>query len=251
MPDKRAVPTEERNKQLSELVRGANVILENAQQLFGEACLLKDNGALSRALFLHQISMEECAKIEMLGGWATSLLMGHNVNIMELSKEFASHKSKNYTNAYMLPLSDEETQARRHGDTKDSLKAFKDLQASFHQESNAAKNASLYVDYQEGKFATPGERITEEMVLRISAANSDFLQAMRLKTEILSGWQDNEDSIAATMANFKTRLEELKTESPHDPLNAFSILMDEMMKEIAASRNDGQREGPSRERGSD
>ena len=48
----------------------------NAEELFQEASLLGSHGAICRALFLHQISLEECGKIEMLGGWATSSSYG-------------------------------------------------------------------------------------------------------------------------------------------------------------------------------
>jgi AbiV family abortive infection protein len=69
---------------LREVVSGAQKIFENAQSLFNEARLLRANGFFIRALVLHQISLEECAKIEILGGWATGLLMGHQVDMEKL-----------------------------------------------------------------------------------------------------------------------------------------------------------------------
>jgi hypothetical protein len=48
-----------------------SLIFENAESLYKEAEALRQAGFLARAAFLHQISMEECAKIDMLGGWAT------------------------------------------------------------------------------------------------------------------------------------------------------------------------------------
>jgi hypothetical protein len=47
---------------LSQLTRGAEKTFQNAETLFLEAKILSSAGALSRALFLHQISLEECAK---------------------------------------------------------------------------------------------------------------------------------------------------------------------------------------------
>src|SRR5260370_41359928 len=90
---------------LREIVRGAQKTFENAEALFKEASLLGNAGFLSRALFLHQISLEECAKIEMLGTYATSLLMGHNINFGKVRAAMVSHSHKNRTNAYFLKVS--------------------------------------------------------------------------------------------------------------------------------------------------
>jgi len=51
-------------KLLRKLTAGAQKVLENAASLYKEALTLMEAGALSRALFLHQISMEECAEVE-------------------------------------------------------------------------------------------------------------------------------------------------------------------------------------------
>src|SRR5437868_2973747 len=80
---------------LRQLLQGARQTFENAEMLFSEACLLRAAGFLSRALFLHQISLEECGKVEILGGWATALLMGHDVDPVRVKKAMASHAHKN------------------------------------------------------------------------------------------------------------------------------------------------------------
>ncbi|WP_371113488.1 AbiV family abortive infection protein [Nitrosospira multiformis] len=48
-------------------MEGAKKTYRNVEELFQEASILHDHRALNRALFLHQISLEECGKIEMLG----------------------------------------------------------------------------------------------------------------------------------------------------------------------------------------
>lgn len=229
---------QERKDLLSELARGAKKAFENAEQLFQEASLLRENGALSRALFLHQISMEECAKIELLGGWAASLLMGEEIDATKLSATLASHKAKNYTNAYMLTPSKEETEARERGDWKGSLEAFDKLQAGFHLESNTAKNASLYVDFKDGKFVAPGERITEVMVSDMAERNSEFFGLMYPKVNMLLRWEDNINELEKSFAWFKTRAEELRSEMPDDPERAFSTLMQEMLERALANRKE-------------
>ena len=55
--------------------------------------------------------MEECAKVELLGIRATSLLMGADIDPTKLSAALARHKAKNYINAYMLMPTKEETEA--------------------------------------------------------------------------------------------------------------------------------------------
>ena len=101
---------------LAELTSGAEKTFENAGALYKEARILNDFGAISRALFLHQVSLEECAKLEMLGAWATSLLMGHEVDSAKVKKAMASHAHKNRTNAYFLKGNAKEEAARKSGD---------------------------------------------------------------------------------------------------------------------------------------
>jgi AbiV family abortive infection protein len=62
---------------LSVLVKGAEKTFDNAEKLYFEAQLLAKAGATARALCLHQISLEECSKIETMGAWGVSLLSGH------------------------------------------------------------------------------------------------------------------------------------------------------------------------------
>jgi hypothetical protein len=48
------------------LIEGAVKTIKNADELFDEARMLADAGRVARALLLHQISLEECAKAELL-----------------------------------------------------------------------------------------------------------------------------------------------------------------------------------------
>ena len=58
------------------LVRGAEKTFDNAERLFREAEILANGGAVARALCLHQISLEKCSKVNNLGAWAVSLVLG-------------------------------------------------------------------------------------------------------------------------------------------------------------------------------
>lgn len=58
---------------LSGLVRGAEKTFHNAERLFHEADILAKGGAVARAFCLHQISLDECSKVNDFGAWAVSL----------------------------------------------------------------------------------------------------------------------------------------------------------------------------------
>ena len=193
MRQKTKLSKNERNAQLFEVSQGVSKTFENAQELFQEAALLRSHGALSRALFLHQISMEECGKIEILGATAVSLLAGFETDLKRASTVVTKHKAKNYANAYLLPRTKEEKEAAESGDWKRALGAFKQHQATFHLYSNTAKNASLYVDCARGRFTAPKEAITEEMVAALADLNREFLALAQPKVRMLARWQTDTD----------------------------------------------------------
>jgi AbiV family abortive infection protein len=154
---------------------GAELALANAEQLFEEAELLRERNYFARSAFLHQISMEECAKVDMIGEAATSLILGHAVNIKRLVKGMRDHKQKNFTNAYMSGVSEAEKAARENNDVKGSIEAFEKWQGEIHLFLNTAKNASMYVDFVDGEFVAPVERIDEQGALAIAAVNQYFM----------------------------------------------------------------------------
>src|SRR6266403_4803710 len=71
------------------LVRGAEKTFDNAERLFREAEILAKGGAVARALCLHQISLEEGSKVNNLGAWAISLVLGFEVRATR-SRKLAS-----------------------------------------------------------------------------------------------------------------------------------------------------------------
>jgi len=215
---------------LAELARGAEKVFENADALYREASVLRDYGALNRALFLYQVSLEECAKVEMLGAWATSLLMGHEVDSTKVKNAMASHANKNRTNAYFLKGDSKEEAAKQVGDVEEAIKAFKEMQKEFHLRANKAKNGSLYVDFVDGTFVAPNERITLEMVNEIAALDEEFLGLSFPKIKMLRRWAVNPESIRDEIAGFEKRINELRDEYLDDPVKAMEILLQEMLE---------------------
>ena len=97
---------------------------------------------MARALCLHQISLEECSKVNNLGAWAVSLILGFEVDQKKVLAAFSRHASKNKSNAYLLKGSAAETEAKARGDWDAAMAAFRQTQDEFHEKSNRAKNAS-------------------------------------------------------------------------------------------------------------
>jgi AbiV family abortive infection protein len=189
--------TEPDHSILAELARGASFSFRNAEDLYREATILYAHGAFSRALALHQIFMEECGKIEILGAWATSYLLGLDVDRRKVESALASHRAKNSANAYMLPVTEAEEKAREQADWKGAIKAFDEQKTAFHVQSNFRKNAALYVDFDGTTFVAPSDQITEPMVREISAMNSWFIEVVRPKVRMLGGWVDQPEGARA------------------------------------------------------
>lgn len=169
------LPTTSDNRLLSEIHRGARLTFENAEQLYDEAQMLGMKGAFSRALCLHQISIEECSKIDTLGAAATALLLGESVDLAKLARAMRNHRIKNFNLAYSSRCSPSEQEARERGDHKEPLKIFREQQKAIHDYLNTNKNASLYVDFVDGRFLSPKERITEELAAAMQALNGHQL----------------------------------------------------------------------------
>ena len=232
---------------LRELVSGAEKIFENAESLINEARLLMANGFFIRALVLHQISLEECAKIEILGAWATGLVMGHQVDMKKLESVVASHARKNRSNAYFLELSEEEELALEAGDTEAAIKAFRELHEKFHRKANTAKNAALYVDFKDGKFVAPNERITPEMAAETASLNEEFLGISFRNVELLRKLEASPEIHSEWAALFEKMAEELKAKYPDNPGKVMELLLEEMVHNEAKKRIGGAKPAAPKE----
>ncbi|MET4277147.1 MULTISPECIES: AbiV family abortive infection protein [unclassified Bradyrhizobium] len=210
---------------LNVLVRGAEKTFDNAERLYFEAEILAKAGATARALCLHQISLEECSKIEKMGAWATSLMSGHKVDQDKLLAAFRRHSSKNKGNAYMLEASQGEAEAKARGDWETALQEFKKLQQEFHEASNDAKNASLYVDWKDGEFVSPSEQITQSMLAEIIERNQTFLGYASNGLKMLKRLDKSPDDLQDLLVEFISAAEKMRAEKPDDLLAAGNDLI--------------------------
>jgi AbiV family abortive infection protein len=215
---------------LGVLARGAEKTFDNAESLYREARILAETGATARALCLHQISLEECSKVENLGVWATSLLSGQTVDQKKILAAFARHSSKNKTNAYMLKGSQAEEDAKKRGDWKTALKEFAKLQEKFHETSNNAKNASLYVDWKDGEFVAPRERISAEMLTEIISRNEKFLGYAHNSLQMLQRLEKAPDEMQGMVVEFVKTAANMRAEKPNDAIGAINELIQKFLK---------------------
>lgn len=218
------------------LISGARRTFANAEALFTEATILANSSAWSRALFLHQISLEECAKIEMLAAATTSLLMGHAIDLKPLRRAFSRHESKNKVNAYFLPRTEVEESAEEAGDIAGALQEFEELQEAFHRDSNADKNASLYVDFGE-VFTSPLELVTEETFVKVRTRNEEFMALTYPKVEMLSRWAHNLEGAASEVAELMGALDFASVERGNpEHFKAFRATLEDKIRELARKR---------------
>ncbi len=177
-----------------------------------------------------------------MGAWATSLLAGIRVDQKKVLAGIASHARKNRTNAYMLEGSIEEQAAKARGDWKAALEEFKKLQDEFHEKSNEAKNASLYVDFEDGKFVAPVERITDAMLAETAARNETFLGLMYPKLQMLLKWEKAPEDAQERIVAFVEVAEATKDQKPDNAMAAIRKPIDDFF-EIERAKARGKTEG--------
>ena len=195
---------------IEELFNGAKLTFKNAQCLYDEAVLFKEHGKIERSLFLHQISLEECAKFDLIGYTATTVTTGGECDIRKFSKAIRSHEVKNHTNAYTIPASEEEVKAREDGDWGKSLEIFKQFKKQYHGEKNEKKNNSLYVNFENRSFTSPCEAISESDVETISEQNKSYLEQIPTMLSVIKKMMNAPDTHSRVLIDFMNYMESLR-----------------------------------------
>jgi AbiV family abortive infection protein len=206
--------------------------------------LKQEAGHLSRACFLHQISMEECGKVEMLGWWLVGALAGPDLDdvlrdkpqdTQELLQELKRHKAKNLANAFLLEPTKEEKHARERKDWEGYKSASARAARDFHEKSNWAKNAALYVniDIRDGNVTTPRDSITVEMIAEIAKLNESYLRDTQRNVRMLLEW---EKGTRPDTRQLIERIVQLEKEMPDDPQKVVEVIMGELRNSAYAER---------------
>jgi AbiV family abortive infection protein len=226
--------TEEAHALAHRLIDGAEKTFANAEALYQEATILANSAAWPRALFLHQIALEECANVDSLGAAVISVFMGHAVDIDRLRRAFRRHDYKNKANAYWLPVTENERQARDSGDVSAAREAFKQLQAAFHEESNDDKNASLYVDFADA-FTSPLDLISH--FAKVRQRNDEFMSIAFQHVRMLRGYAADLDRAAADVTEALSLLGIADIERRGtDQLKSFLDSFDDKLQELVRKR---------------
>lgn len=229
-------PSDDIAQSLAEIATASEAIFENAERLYFEAEMLRAAGAIERSLFLHQISLEECAKIEMLGAQAAAHLTGQAVDQKKFIRAFIDHGAKNRTNAYMLEANEEEKVARESGDFAAARDAFKKQQREFHDTSNTAKNSALYVDYRDGKATSPREKISKEMADAAENRNRTYLGLMQPKVALVRKWANDPAEAQTHIHKFDEVMRRMMKQYPDHPDQALKSMLSHMQEWISGKR---------------
>ena len=143
------------------LIEGAIKIVRNAQCLCDEAELLHNNKMYARSYALSHLAREEFAKSLMLYKVCIDVLSGNKVDWKKVDRRFRDHKQK--------LVNDRATTDMLFGSLEvDGKKLDKGVlyNSGTINYTNHRKNASLYVDWEKGRFIAPEENFTERQSYR-------------------------------------------------------------------------------------
>ncbi|OYU78870.1 MAG: hypothetical protein CFE23_16610 [Flavobacterium sp. BFFFF1] len=144
-----------------DLLDAVNKALQNAEELYDEAVILKNNEKIARAYTLFQFSIEEIGKAAMTFDFALHGNLSDSKEIKIFLDKFRDHKIKTETSQgidFMFAMRADESEF-----TKKLLLNFlgKDKKLSLNL-SNNKKNNSLYVGLIDNKFCLPQEMISKK-----------------------------------------------------------------------------------------
>lgn len=143
------------------LIEGAVKIVRNAQCLCDEAELLHSNSMYARSYALSHLAREEFAKSLMIYKVCIDVLLGNKVDWKKVDRRFRDHKQK--------LINDRATTDMLFGSLEIGGKKL-DKRLLFNSGTidytNKRKNASLYVDWEKGKFVAPEENFTARQSYR-------------------------------------------------------------------------------------
>lgn len=216
-------------------IQGAELVHSNAAALYDEAHILGKVGSFARASVLHQISMEECSKVDTLGAVVVSLLGGQEVDETSLTNSFRNHKAKNYANAYNAEPTDEERSARERRDWEAARAAFGKFQRDFHKGMNDIKNAGLYVDYSDGSFSAPMNTVNEAIAVACMQLNADFLRRGEAHIRLLRRIEAEPERYAKVFRAFLSNTEAMQLKDGMSAEAIIEVLVEQMRHQIEES----------------
>lgn len=207
---------QETKDHLAEFVRGGELIFDNAERLYQEACILTEHAAFARAWALHQLSNEECGKLDIICSAAWMLVIGKPVDFKELEKTLSKHENKNHANAYFSVVTEEERAAQERGDVAASRAVFEKQKEHLHRMFNNGKNAALYVDFRGGKFSAPKDAVSAVDVEQMAAVNRYFLATVHPYVRLFRRIAIAPETFVELGTMYAEKFMELRAQSPQD-----------------------------------
>lgn len=189
------------NMTVDDIIDGMVKITLNAQSLVDEAELLSKNKYHVRAYTLAHIAREEISKLYILFKVGIEVIAGKKYDYKKLQKRFNNHKSK--IQFFSIPY------------------CIDGLNGKYVEAINKRKNESLYVGYEQSKFQSPSDAITEHVANRtIELAINTILKLTHVHKiiESLIYWKEApKEKFDKAFKNiiFKTN-EEMLDEIPYD-----------------------------------
>ncbi len=129
----------------------------------------------------------------------------------------------------MLEGSQAEKDAEARGDWETAREEFKKLQTEFHEASNDAKNAALYVDWKDGEFVSPSEQITPETLSQIIKRNQTFLGYAQNSLQMLKRLDESPEDLQNLVVEFIETAEKMRAEKPDDLMAASNELVQKFL----------------------
>ncbi len=225
-------------KELAHLIAAAEATFSNAEDLYDEAQALAKSGHHARAVFLHQISLEECGKLELLGAWIIGRFGGSSPDPSKFYASLTHHKAKNSINAYMLEVEGDELSAQEQGDWKAKHEAFMRMKRGFHENSNRAKNSALYVDIGQDKLETPKSNISKAMASEFKDRNERFLALMFPKLRLIQSYANCASEMEVTVKAYIKAIMQLRGGGAPSLDQILEISIEAMRKGLAASKTE-------------
>jgi len=106
------------------------------------------------------------------------------------------------------------------------------LKRSFHEQSNRAKNAALYVDFDGTRFTSPDASITVDMLAKTGDWNAEFLGLTYPKLRMLREWAENFDDSAELLDGFVEFAEKLKAAHTEELDEVAEAIMNELHRRL-------------------
>lgn len=145
---------------LAQIDQGVDALLQNAKALIAESRLLYEAKAIARAYTLSHLGREELSRVVMLEAAALRMLAERPVEWKKLMKRLRDHKAK-------LALEEAESAMFLVGaGVHPAADVALQIAARTTDMRNDWKNASIYVNFEDGKFVLPTAQISDRKAER-------------------------------------------------------------------------------------